>query len=100
MVVEVLSPGTARYDRNYKMKLYARCGVKEYWLADPANRSVEVYLLQDGVLAWSETYTLFYDWEMESMSEKEVAEIQHEFKTSLFDHWVITVADVFARMID
>ena len=32
LVVEVLSPRTANRDRGYKMELYAKSGVREYWL--------------------------------------------------------------------
>lgn len=44
LVVEVLSPGTARNDKIRKKDVYARCGVWEYWLASPNEKSVEVYL--------------------------------------------------------
>ncbi len=44
-VVEILSPGTARYDKGSKRKIYARTGVKELWLVDPDVRSIEVYHL-------------------------------------------------------
>ena len=40
LVVEVISPGSVRRDRYDKRELYARFGVKEYWLADVANRSL------------------------------------------------------------
>jgi Uma2 family endonuclease len=45
IVVEVLSPGSdnARRDRVAKFGLYARQGVQEYWLVDPARRIVEVF---------------------------------------------------------
>lgn len=46
LVVEVISPGSLRRDRYEKRDLYARFGIKEYWLADVANRSVEVLTLQ------------------------------------------------------
>jgi len=48
LVVEVISPGSMRRDRYDKRELYARFGVKEYWLADVANRSLEVLTLQNG----------------------------------------------------
>lgn len=41
-VCEVLSPGTARYDRKTKAALYAMAGIQWYWLVDPAERLVEV----------------------------------------------------------
>jgi len=43
LVVEVLSPTTAKIDKGHKMNIYARCGVKEYWLVDTRNRAIEVY---------------------------------------------------------
>ena len=42
LVVEVLSPGTAERDRELKRKLYARFGVREYWIVDPQNQSIQV----------------------------------------------------------
>jgi len=45
LVVEVLSPSTARLDRDRKMKLYAEHGVPYYWIVDPESRSVEAYTL-------------------------------------------------------
>jgi Uma2 family endonuclease len=48
LVVEIISPSSLRRDRYEKRELYARFGVKEYWLADVANRSIEVLTLQNG----------------------------------------------------
>jgi Uma2 family endonuclease len=45
LVVEVLSPRTRRLDRTTKMRLYARCGVREYWLVDPEAQSLEILRL-------------------------------------------------------
>lgn len=45
LIVEVLSARDAGRDRELKMKLYARHGVREYWLADPDAKTVEVYAL-------------------------------------------------------
>lgn len=49
LVVEVLSPGTARYDKIIKLGLYQRAGVPEYWVVDPVSRCVSVYLIKNGV---------------------------------------------------
>ncbi|QKY68641.1 Uma2 family endonuclease [Lentibacillus sp. CBA3610] len=45
LIVEVLSPSTARNDRWIKLKSYEEAGVKEYWIVDPYNMSVEVYIV-------------------------------------------------------
>jgi Uma2 family endonuclease len=42
LVVEVISPGTAIYDRNTKADTYAVLGVSELWLVDPEHKIVEV----------------------------------------------------------
>lgn len=41
LVIEVLSPGTARYDRGLKRDRYQRAGVPEYWVVDPEARLIE-----------------------------------------------------------
>jgi len=43
LAVEVLSHSTAARDRGWKMDVYAREGVPEYWIVDPLARSVEIY---------------------------------------------------------
>jgi len=41
LVIEILSPATARADRHVKLPLYAESGVAEYWIIDPDSRAVE-----------------------------------------------------------
>lgn len=41
LIVEVLSPRTETRDRGLKQSLYARAGVREYWLVDPAREAIE-----------------------------------------------------------
>jgi Uma2 family endonuclease len=48
LVVEILSPSTARRDREAKMKLYGQYGVPNYWLIDPEAREALAFALQDG----------------------------------------------------
>jgi Uma2 family endonuclease len=48
LVVEVLSPGTARRDRGEKLRAYAELGVREYWIADWAERQIDFVANQDG----------------------------------------------------
>jgi Uma2 family endonuclease len=47
LLVEVLSPGTARRDRGEKLALYAAMGVSEYWVADGPERQIE-FLVNEG----------------------------------------------------
>ena len=48
LVVEILSRSTKQRDLEIKRKLYARYGVREYWIVDPDAATVEV-------LVWSES---------------------------------------------
>ena len=47
MVVEILSPATARIDQKEKFFLYERRGVKEYWIVNLTDQIVYVYRLGD-----------------------------------------------------
>ena len=47
-VIEVLSPSTASRDRREKLAVYARYGVREYWLVDPERARIEVFVLESG----------------------------------------------------
>ena len=57
LVIEIVSPGkeNARRDREVKRQVYGKHGVKEYWIADPLNRSLEIYRLNRLILALAET---------------------------------------------
>jgi Uma2 family endonuclease len=46
LIVEVLSPATAKKDRLEKKRLYREAEVREYWIVDPTNETVEVFLLE------------------------------------------------------
>jgi Uma2 family endonuclease len=52
LAVEVVSPGreNARRDRVKKLRVYGKFGVGEYWVADPAARTVEIYRPGGGAL--------------------------------------------------
>jgi len=51
LVIEVISPGSAIYDRNTKADTYAKLGVKELWLVDEVAENVEVRTLVKGKFA-------------------------------------------------
>jgi Uma2 family endonuclease len=45
LVVEILSPGTRQRDLTTKREIYARFGVREYWIVDPNARTVTILTL-------------------------------------------------------
>jgi Uma2 family endonuclease len=47
-VCEILSPGTARVDRVEKLPIYASHRVAHAWLADPDQRTLEIFENRDG----------------------------------------------------
>lgn len=48
VVIEILSPSTAKKDRSHKLRVYQRAAVPEYLIVDPYSNTVEQYVLQDG----------------------------------------------------
>jgi len=44
-ICEVLSPGSSRFDRKQKMPIYAEQGVRNAWLVDPVERTLEIFRL-------------------------------------------------------
>ncbi|MBN8618967.1 MAG: Uma2 family endonuclease [Anaerolineae bacterium] len=56
LVVEILSPGSTRLDRDTKFTVYERHGVREYWIVDPIEAYLEVYVQQDGRFVRQGTY--------------------------------------------
>ncbi|MFN8614240.1 MAG: Uma2 family endonuclease [Vulcanimicrobiota bacterium] len=56
IVVEILSPSTAHHDRMRKINLYARFGVKEYWIVTPDPPMLELYVLDGATYRLSGVY--------------------------------------------
>jgi Uma2 family endonuclease len=58
LMVEVLSPSTAKLDWEKKFDLYEVSGVREYWIVDPKEKAVHIFLLQpDGKYNSGTVYT-------------------------------------------
>ena len=47
-IIEIISPRTAKNDFNEKYNLYEEAGVREYWIVQPKEKAVNVYVLEDG----------------------------------------------------
>lgn len=97
LVAEILSPSTAHNDRGRKMQVYAKCGVKEYWIVTPGEKTIEQYLNQDGQFFLNAVYALHSELALKRMNERERAAVVTHFQCSLFDDLDISLEDVFYR---
>ncbi|NBI68572.1 Uma2 family endonuclease [Pseudoflavonifractor sp. 60] len=99
LVVEVLSPSTVKRDRTRKKDVYGLCGVREYWLVDPAGKTVEVYRNTGAELVLHEVYAVYPDWMLPRLTESERAAVVTHFKCSLFDDLDIALDDIFSGLL-
>ena len=95
LVIEVLSPSTAQYDRGHKKNVYERCGVREYWIVNPVERSVEQYVLEDGAFTLRGVYYHYRAYELDDMTDEEKAEVVTEFHPAIFEDMPVRLEDVF-----
>ena len=47
LIIEIISPSTARTDKIIKFNKFEKAGVKEYWIVEPEQKIVSVFVLQD-----------------------------------------------------
>ena len=78
LVVEILSPKTAKLDKGVKREVYARTGVAELWVVDPELKRVQVYRFADSADVPVGSYTL-----------------RQKFSSPLFAGLKISVAKIF-----
>ena len=57
-IIEILSPHTAKKDIQDKFDLYEEAGVKEYWIIEPSNKTVEVFFLHNDKYQRIKAYTV------------------------------------------
>ena len=79
LIIEILSKGTQKLDRGKKMTQYRLNKVKEYWIIDPRNQTVEVYELQNGI------------FEMISYAEE-----SGEIESNVLEGFKLAVENIFA----
>ncbi|WP_102273163.1 Uma2 family endonuclease [Cytobacillus massiliigabonensis] len=80
LIVEVLSPSTARNDRLLKRKYYEKAGVKEYLIVDYQNQSIEKHVLHSDFFQLEE----IYDQE------------NHPFTSTIFPNVSFSLHDIFS----
>ncbi|MDH4127604.1 MAG: Uma2 family endonuclease [Spirochaetota bacterium] len=76
LVIEILSQSTVTKDREIKFSIYEKFKVKEYWIVDPENKSVDVFCLE------ANNFSLH-------------ASSKDKIKSKLFPNLEITLKDIF-----
>jgi len=94
LVVEVLSPSTAKNDRGYKKELYEKSGVKEYWIVSTEMRSIEVYRLANGKYSLDGIYQLAND----SMVDQDKEACTDAIPVSLYNGFSIPLEEIFYNL--
>lgn len=92
LIVETLSPSTAKHDRTVKKDIYEQAGVEEYWIVSPQG-SVEIYYLENGKYVLNQSYLL--------QPEKDEADYNAEQEICLkaFPHIKMTLAEIFEGVL-
>lgn len=94
LVVEVLSPSSIKRDRGYKKELYEKAGVREYWIVEPALRSIEVYLLMDGKYRLDDVYAF-----PENIAANKIPDFHKDaVPVSLYKDFSIPLEDIFSNL--
>ncbi len=78
LVIEILSESTAYRDLVQKKKIYAKFGVKEYWIVDPGEKNVELHVLKEELFELAGRF-----------SENEI------FQSVLLDGFTMNLEDIF-----
>lgn len=88
LIVETLSPSTAKRDRTRKTAIYENAGVEEFWIVSPQG-SVEIYYLEDG------KYVLEQNYLLEKDEEDEDYNADTEIALRAFPHIKMTLGEIF-----
>jgi len=56
LVIEILSESTASRDLIQKKMLYAKFGVKEFWIVSPVEKTINIFILRDKAYELYKTY--------------------------------------------
>ena len=80
MVIEIISPSSARKDKVEKFNKYEQAGVKEYWIVEPHEKIVSVFILLNN----------------KRYGRPDMYTEEDEVKISIFDDLVVDLRKVFS----
>ena len=95
LVVEVLSPSTAKRDFTKKREIYARNGVKEYWIVDWVAKNIFVHKLVDGNYELDDVYHDYTADELSALEPNERAKVRKTIKVSIVPNLSVNIHRVF-----
>lgn len=95
MVAEIFSRSTMKRDLGIKKDVYERNGVKEYWLINPWNETIEIYLLKDGKYEFDDIYINYTDDDLKNMTDEERADVQMEVPVNILDGFKVKIRNIF-----
>ncbi|MBE2940795.1 Uma2 family endonuclease [Anoxybacillus flavithermus] len=79
-IIEILSPSNQAYDLVFKLNIYMRYQVKEYWIVNPMLNSIQVYALN----------------EQKQYDQVEVIKEKGSVRSSIFPAFSLDVAKIFS----
>lgn len=56
LIVEILSPSTSKKDVKDKFEIYEESGVNEYWIVEPLDKLIDVFVLKEGKYQFIKKY--------------------------------------------
>ncbi len=80
LIIEILSESNAYYDLRLKKNIYEKYGVKEYWIVDPIDKSLEVYVNEGN------EFTLLYK-----------KQTRGEVKSKFLSELIMEVEEIFGK---
>jgi len=87
LIAEVARDSVRELIKGYKKTLYAQYGVKEYWVIEPDDKSIEMYLLVDGNYIFNSTYGLATDG-------------NEYYEVATYPELTVKLSEIFKNVID
>lgn len=98
LIVEILSPTTIKRDKVQKMQLYERFAIKEYWLVDPASKTLELYVYNERCFELPQVYTIVPDEFLDKFPEDYREKPDDTFFSPTFPDMEVRLEEVFLNV--